>query len=193
MADMNMAIFTGVVPDFKGKGNAVIANNIEDEQHANVILKLDVQRRARTQDGSYENKSDVLTFHAFGKTAQQVVKMAKPGTGLRIEAHVAPSQKMVRNGQDVLDANGKAIWTGERLMINSYNGINFVRDYSKRDNAGSGAQAGGAAAAPFDPMAAIGGTQAPAQAPASQPSTQASVPEFDFNPTEFPAGMNLPF
>ena len=105
--------------------------------------------------------------------------MAKPGTGLRIEAHVAPSQKMVRNGQDVLDANGKAIWTGERLMINSYNGINFVRDYRKRDNAGSGAQAGGA--------------QAPAQAPASQPSTQASVPEFDFNPTEFPAGMNLPF
>lgn len=191
MADMNIAIFTGVVPDFKGKGNAVIANNIEDENKANVILKLDVQRRARTQDGSYENKSDVLTFHAFGKTAQQVVKMAKPGTGLRIEAHVAPSQKMVRNGQDVLDANGKAIWTGERLYINNYNGINFVRDYSKRDGSSSGAQAGGAAAAPFDPMAAIGGA---AQAPAAQaPAQQASVPEFDFNPTEFPANMNLPF
>ena len=71
MAAMNIAIFTGVVPDFKGKGNAVIANNIEDENKANVILKLDVQRRARTQDGSYENKSDVLTFHAVGKTAHR--------------------------------------------------------------------------------------------------------------------------
>lgn len=191
MADMNIAIFTGVIPDFKGKGNAVIASNIEDENKASVILKLDVQRRTKTQDGSYENKSDILTFHAYGKTAQQAVKMAKPGTGLRIEAHVAPSQKMMKNGQEVLDQNGKAIWTGERLYINSYNGLNYVRDYSKRDGSGSSAQAGGAAAAaPFDPMAAIG---AQAAAPAAQANTQASVPEFDFNPTEFPAGMNLPF
>lgn len=143
---------TGVVADFRGKGEAVYQSNIDDEKKAFCTLKLSVQRSHRKEDGSYENVNDIYTLKAFGKTAQRVVKMAKPGAGLIIKARVAPSQKMMKNGQEVLDKEGKAIWTGESLVIDSYDGINFVRDYSQRGGT-SGGQQQSAPAAAVDPFA----------------------------------------
>lgn len=162
MADLNEVRMTGVVADFRGKGDAVYQSNIDDEKKAFCSLKLSVQRSHRKEDGSYENVNDVFTFKAFGKTAQRVVKMAKPGTGLIIKARVAPSQKLVKNGQDVLDANGKAIYSGESLIIDSYDGINFVRDYSQKNGNSQGSVQQNQVQA-SDPFA-----QAPAQQQAPQ-------------------------
>lgn len=181
MADLNEVRISGVVPNFE---NAVRISNGDDEKHAFALLKLSVQKSVRKEDGSYENKDDIITFSAFGKTAQRLAKMAKPGTGLIIKAKVAPSQKVTKNGQDVLDANGKSIWSGERLIIDAYDGINFMRTYTKKDessnNSGSQATVSNAG---FDINAMLGeATEAPAKAPAA-----AAAPATDgFNIDNFP-------
>ena len=184
MADLNEVRISGVVPNFE---NAVRITNAKDEAHAFALLKLSVQHSQRKEDGSYENKDDIITFSAFRKTAQRVAKMAKPGTGLIIKAKVAPSQKVMKNGQDVLDQNGKPIWSGERLIIDSYDGINFVRDYSKKgDNSNAGSAQAAAPAAGFDIDAMLGGAPA-VQTPAAAAPAKAAAPASDgFNIDNFP-------
>lgn len=187
MADFNIVIVSGTVPDFKDKGTAVYTSDIDNEQKARATLKLNTRVSKRQQDGTYKDENEVLTFTAWRKTAQTLAKVAKPGTGLIIQGHVTPSRKMTRNGQDILTQDGKAVWSGEGLTVDR---ITFMRDYSKRDgnNANTNAQSGGTEAAPFDPMAGLG-----VQAAAPAPVQQAAAPAFDFNPTDFPAGMKLPF
>ena len=179
MADLNEVRISGVVPNFE---NAVRLSNGDDEKHAFALLKLSVQHSQRKEDGSYENKDDIITFSAFGKTAQRLSKMAKPGTGLIIKAKVAPSQKMTKNGQDVLDANGKPIWTGERLIIDNYDGINFVRDYSKKGEKSSNAGTQAATPAGGLDINAMLGEPATAPTPAAAPAASAS----SFNVNDFP-------
>lgn len=187
MADLNVVIVSGTVPDFKDKGTAIYTSDIDNEQKARATLKLSTKVSKRQQDGTYKDESELLTFTAWRKMAQTLAKVAKPGTGLIIQGHVTPSRKMTRNGQDVLTQDGKAVWSGEGLTVDR---ITFMHDYSKRDgnNANTNAQAGGAAA-PFDPMAGLG---APAAAPAA-PAQQAAAPAFDFNQTTFPTGGTFPF
>ncbi len=155
MADINNVILTGVVPKFEG---ACRVFNENDEAHATCVLKLNVGRRAKQQDGSYKNVDDTIELHAYGRTAITAKKMALPGKGLLIQARVTPSRPVKRNGQELLDQNGKKIYTGVQLVINDYNGISFARDFSERNGSGNAAAASSAAVA--DPMAAaMGGAQ----------------------------------
>lgn len=182
MADLNEVRISGVVPKFE---NAIRISNGEDEKHAFALLKLSVQKSVRKEDGSYENKDDIITFSAFGKTAQRLAKMAKPGTGLIIKAKVAPSQKVTKNGQDVLDANGKAIWSGERLIIDNYDGVNFVRDYSQKNTSSSnGGTQTAAQEAGFDIDAMFNDAAAAAAPAKKEPAPAASTAGFNVN--DFP-------
>lgn len=141
--DMNMVILTGTVPKFKTQ-QALFTKNIDDENKAFATLKLSVGRRVHNREtNQWENKDDIYNVMAFRKTAQTLAKMAKPGTGLIIQAHIGPSQKIQRNGQDVLDANGHAIYSGERLIINDYNGISFMHGDSTGSSQQASTQSGG--------------------------------------------------
>lgn len=163
MSDLNEVRMSGVVADFRGKGEAVHTSNIDDEKRAFCTVKLSVQRSHRKDDGSFENVNDIYTLKAFGKTAQRVSKMATPGQGLIIKARVMPSQKIQRNGQDVLDAEGKAIWSGESLVIDSYDGINYVRNYAQHGNGNAQQTAPAAVSDPFAQAAPQQQAAAPAQ------------------------------
>lgn len=176
MADLNEARFTGIVPKFE---NAIVVKNENDEAHAFARMKLNVSR-GKNKDGKYVD--DLLTFSAFGKTAQWIAKYVKPGSGLIVKASIRQSEvRKDAQGNDLTDSQGHKIYTGERLVIDNYNGVNFVRGGEKSEGGNNGGNAQQPQAAPANVMA-----QFQQQAPAQQPQAAAApAGGFDFGTFAF--------
>lgn len=178
MSDLKEVRLTGTVASFK---NAVYTNNIEDDKHAVCRISLNVATPSRNDDGSYDYKhTDVYTVTAFGKSAQMAAKMAKPGTGLIIRAHLAPSVPMMSHGQKVVTSDGKDVYTGPQIIVDNYDGISFMRNYNENNNNnGNGAAAPAQNSAPKDNSSALDSlfdTNTPAQKTASKDTAD----DFDF-------------
>lgn len=139
MSDLKEVRLTGTVASFN---NAVYTNNIEDEKHAVCRISINVSSPSRNSDGSTDYKhTDVYTVVAFGKTAQIAAKMAKPGAGLIIRAHLSPSVPMMSHGQKVVTSDGKDVYTGPQIIIDNYDGISFTRNYYNGNDNGNGGAA----------------------------------------------------
>ena len=172
MADLNEALFTGIVPKFE---NVVVVKNEGDENHAYARMKLNVSR-GKNKEGKYVD--DLLTFAAFGKTAQYIAKFVKPGSGLIVRASVRQSvERKDAQGNNVLDAQGRKIYTGEQLVAKS---VNFVRGGEKSDGSSNGGNAQQAQVAPANVMA-----QFQQQVPAQQPQVAAPAGGYDFGTFAF--------
>ncbi len=174
MADLNEARFTGIVPKFE---NAIVVKNGNDEAHAFARMKLNVSR-GKNKEGKYVD--DLLTFSAFGKTAQWIAKYVKPGAGLIVKASIRQSEvRKDAQGNDLTDSQGHKIYTGERLVIDNYNGVNFVRGGEKSEGGNSNGGNAQQAQMAVNPVAMF------QQAPAQQPQATAPAGGFDFNDYSF--------
>lgn len=178
MADINEFTLQGIVPSFQ---NAVVSGNLDNEDKAFCHVKLNVQTSQKGEDGKYISR--VHEASAFRKAAITLAKIAKPGTGLILRGSLGESREMVRNGQTVMTADGKKVYTGPQLIVSPY-GIHFQRDYSKA-NGTTGGAATPAAPAVVDPLASF-------NEPAPAAPAKAANDGFSFGGSE-DAGTNWPF
>ena len=147
MADLNKVIISGIVPNFD---NAFRIFNKDDEKKAFASLSLSVQSSKKGDNGYYEDH--LIECVAFGKTAQVLEKFATKGQGLILEGSLIPSRKRVdKNGADVLDAEGKPIYTGLGFSVFR---ITPMRNFSEKRSNGPASNTNASASAPeFDPLA----------------------------------------
>ncbi len=180
MSDLNDFKLQGIVCNFD---DAITASNIDNEEKAYCRVKMNVQTNQKGADGKYITKMHEL--YAFRKSAVTLANNAKPGTGLVLEGYIGESRPKVVNGQQVMTADGKKVYTGSQLIVSR---VHFQRDYSKA-NGTAGTAPAVASSNEVDPMTEMFGSTAaaPVAAPAPAPAPAATGTDgFDFGNLGFP-------
>lgn len=183
MADLNYVLISGVVPRFN---NAFRIFNRENEEHAVAHLSLSNQTSRRDENNYHID--EIFDVTVFGKTALTLEKFANPGQGLWFVGRLTPTRKRKdRDGADVLDANGRPIYTGMGFTAFTFGA---TRDYTEKRNNNNSQPSAQNTSQAYNPFGSdfSAPQQAPAaQKPAAKPSAGGTEDNWPFN------NMDLPF